>query len=278
MASPLPFRRLLSCAALQAACLLPLAAQTDAPPADTPPAPAAGTTDASIFDEDPELPNVARIPDRIEPVNRAIFRFNNTVYRFALRPFARGYAKVVPQKARSGINSFFHNLAYPRRFVGNVLEGDFNDAAVETGRFVVNTVTTLGFAKTADRIDSLQERPSDLGLAFRKWGFGHGTYLILPVIGPTSLRDGIGDGIAGAFLDPVEALDKWEHEAIANGIRISNQMPELMDAYDMLKEASIDPYVALRDAYAARRALRVLDGADTLPARPTEALTAPGSE
>ena len=229
----------------------------------------------SIFDEEPIAPSVQRIPDRVEGFNRAIFRFNDVVYRYTFRPFARGYVKVVPPLARRGINSFFHNLAYPKRFVGNLLEGEVDDAVVETGRFVVNSITTLGFANTANRIEGMEERPSDIGTAFRKWGIGHGSYLVLPLIGPTSIRDGVGEGIASAFLDPVELLDKWEHEAIASGVRLGNQTPDLMRNYDLLKEASIDPYVALREAYAARRAFDSETSSLTVPALPAEVLTEP---
>jgi phospholipid-binding lipoprotein MlaA len=229
-------------------------------------------TPASIFDEEPPSLTSPRIPDRIEGFNRTMFRFNDGLYRYTLRPLSKGYAKVVPRKLRSGINSFFHNLAFPTRFVGNVLEGELDGAAVETGRFVVNTVTTLGFARTADRFPALKERPSDLGLAFGRWGIGHGTYLILPLLGPTSVRDGVGQGLSGYFLDPVHYLQEWEYRTAGNVLRVVNQSPELMDNYDMLKSAAIDPYVALRDAYSARRLFRA-EASMQGPASPVEAAT-----
>ncbi len=217
------------------------------------------TTAPSIFDEDPATLTAPRIPDKIEGVNRALFKFNDGLYAVTLRPIGKGYQAVVPAPVRRGIGRFFHNLAFPTRFVGNVLEGRVKDAGTETGRFLVNTLWGLGFLPAADSIPSLQEKPSDLGLAFGTWGIGHGTYMILPLLGPASLRDGVGLGLSGYFLDPVHYLPEWEYRAAATGLRIVNQSPEQMQAYDQLKAAAVDPYIALRDAYSSRRSRRIVN-------------------
>jgi phospholipid-binding lipoprotein MlaA len=224
--------------------------------------PVRGQTDNSIFDEDPATTTAPAIPDKVEGFNRAMFKFNDGFYRVTFRPLGRVYAKVVPRPIRRGIGSFFHNLAFPTRFVGNLLEGRIGDAGVETGRFLVNTVSSLGFIETADHFAKLQERRSDLGQAFGSWGIGHGTYLVMPVLGPTSVRDGVGTGISGYFLDPVHYLQEWEYRAGARGVAVVNESPELMDSYDQLKAGSIDAYVALRDAYSSRRAKRMAPPAD----------------
>jgi phospholipid-binding lipoprotein MlaA len=255
-AAPLPVRAQETTSAASAAAPA-AAAAVAAPAAAAGEAPADSLTESnSIYDEEPVVPNVEQIPDRVEGLNRAIFKFNDGVYRFVLRPISKGYARVVPAPVRRGISSFFHNLGFPTRFAGNVLEGKIHDAGVETGRFVVNSVTSLGFVATADRIPALQEKPSDLGQAFGTWGIGHGTYLILPVLGPSSLRDGVGYGLSAAYLDPIDYLDEWETRTGARVVNIVNESPELMDRYDQLKQAALDPYVALRDAYSARRSKR----------------------
>jgi phospholipid-binding lipoprotein MlaA len=102
----------------------------------------------------------------LEGLNRALFKFNDVLYKVTLRPLGKVYTAIVPTPVRRGLGRFFHNLAFPTRFVGNVLEGKPGDAVIELERFVVNTVTSLGFLATADRIPRLQERPSDLGHAF----------------------------------------------------------------------------------------------------------------
>ncbi|HEY9156080.1 MAG TPA: VacJ family lipoprotein [Opitutaceae bacterium] len=232
--------------------------------AQTPPANSGATTsDNSIYDEDPAATVAPRIPDKIEGFNRAMFKFNDGAYHYVLRPIAHGYATVVPSPIRHGFGHFFHNLAFPTRFVGNVLEGRFSDAGVETGRFVVNTVTSLGFAATADHIHGMQERPSDLGLAFGTWGIGHGTYLVLPILGPSSVRDGVGLGLSGYFLDPIYYIPKWKVRTGAEVFQVVNESPDLMDQYDALKAGAIDPYVALRDAYSSRRAHRISNDTQT---------------
>lgn len=229
---------------------------------------------ASIFDEDPTALAPPVIPDRLEGFNRAVFKFNDGLYAVTLRPLSKGYARVVPRPVRRGVSTFFHNLAFPIRFTGNLLEGKPDNAAVETGRFLVNTLTSLGFVATADEIPQLQERRSDLGQAFGTWGFGHGSFLILPLLGPTSIRDGIGQGLSGLYLDPVHYLSEWEYRAVTNGVRLTNESPELMQSYDNLKAAALDPYIALRDAYSARRANRSLSDTE-LPAVPAATSTVP---
>ncbi len=236
-------------------------AQTTAPAASSPAS--TGSADSSIYDEDPRSTVAPRIPDKIESLNRAIFKFNDGAYHYVLRPIAHGYAAVVPVPLRHSFGRFFHNLAFPTRFVGNVLEGRFSDAGVETGRFVVNTVTSLGFAATADHIHGMQERPSDLGLAFASWGIGHGTYIVIPILGPSSLRDGVGLGLSGYFLDPIYYVPKWKVRTGVEVFQIVNESPDLMNQYDTLKAGAIDPYVSLRDAYSSLRARRISNDAQT---------------
>jgi phospholipid-binding lipoprotein MlaA len=209
----------------------------------------------SILNEDPAALTAPRIPDKIEGLNRAVFKFNDGFYRVALRPIARGYETVVPRTARRGIGNFFRNLAYPTRLVGNLLSGHGVGALKETGRFLINTTAGVGgFVAVADATPELHTPESDLGLAFASWGLDHGTYVVLPIIGPTSLRDGIGNGISGIYLAPTQYLPEWEYEAIATAVDTVNRSPEAMKNYDTLKGAAIDPYVALRDAFSARRA------------------------
>jgi phospholipid-binding lipoprotein MlaA len=225
-----------------------------ATPAAPAPAPGAATRSASIFDEEPATLAAHPIPDKLEGFNRAMFKFNDGFYRVFLRPLSAGYVAVLPRVLRRGIGNFFHNLGFPTRFSGNVLEGRIKGAGVETERFLVNTVTSLGFAATADRVPHLQERPSDLGLAFGSWGIGHGEYLVLPLLGPSSIRDGIGLGLSGYFLDPLHYIPHWQYRYGASALMIVNESHDQLRAYDELKAAAIDPYVALRDAYASERA------------------------
>jgi phospholipid-binding lipoprotein MlaA len=266
-------RPLLGAGIFLAAALL-TQAQSAAPTAPKAATPQASASSPSIFDEDPATLTPPRIPDKMEGVNRAMFKFNDVLYKVTLRPISKGYAAVVPEPVRRSVGRFFHNLGYPTRLVGNLLEGKFKNAGVETERFIVNTVAGLGFFPVADTIPGLDEKPSDLGHAFGTWGIGHGTYIILPLLGPSSIRDGVGQGLSGFFLDPAHYLQEWEYRALASGVTIVNQSPELMKAYDQLKSASVDPYVALRDAYSSRRSKRVVNEAQ-VPVVPATTATTP---
>lgn len=214
----------------------------------------------SILNEEPAANTTPPIPDRIERFNRAVFKFNDGFYRVAWRPLAHGYTAVVPRPARRGLGNFFRNLGFPVRLAGNLLEGHGRGALKETGRFFVNTtVGVAGFIAVADRMPALKVPETDLGQAVATWGVGHGTYLVLPIIGPSSLRDGIGDIVSGLYLDPVQYLHDWEYRTAAAGANVVNQSPAAMHTYDSLTDAAIDPYVALRDAFASRRAQQVRD-------------------
>jgi phospholipid-binding lipoprotein MlaA len=228
----------------------------------------------SIFEEDPSTLVAPAIPDKIEGVNRVVFKFNDALYQAILQPLAKGYAAVVATPIRRGLGHFFHNLEFPTRFVGNILEARLANAGVETERFAINTVTSLGFLTLSDKFPRLQERPSDLGQAFGTWGLGHGTYLILPLLGPSSLRDGVGLALSGYFLDPLHYLNSWKYRTGGTVVSIVNQSPEQMQAYDQLKAAAVDPYVALRDAYNVRRSRRLVTETQ-VPIVPAAAATAP---
>ncbi len=222
----------------------------------------------SILNEDPATLTAPPIPDHLAGFNRSIFKFNDGFYRVAWRPLAHGYTAVVPRPARRGLGNFFRNLGYPTRLVGNLLSGRGRGALKETGRFLVNTTAGLGgFFAVADDMPKLRVPERDLGLAFATWGAGHGTYIVLPIVGPTSLRDGIGDIVSGVYLDPVQYLSEWEYRAAGAGLNAVNQSPDAMHTYDTLKSAAIDPYVALRDAFSARRAQQMRDQA--VPPQPS---------
>ena len=222
----------------------------------------------SILNEEPATITTPPIPDRLEGLNRAVLKFNDGFYRVAWRPLSRGYVAVVPRPARRGFDNFFHNLGFPIRLAGNLLEGHGGGALKETGRFLVNTtVGVAGFIAVGDRMPALKVPEADLGQAAATWGMGHGTYLVLPIIGPSSLRDGIGDVFSVLYLDPVQYLNDWEYRTGAAGLDAVNRSPEAMRSYDNLKNAAIDPYVALRDAFASRRAQQVRDQQASPPGR-----------
>jgi phospholipid-binding lipoprotein MlaA len=234
--------------------------QVPEPPAASAPADAAGAegADAAFVDNASEVEEAAEAPspavrDPIEPVNRAIFAFNDKAYFWVMKPVAQGYGAIVPEQARVCVRNFFSNLAMPIRLVNHLLQGKLRNTGTELLRFTINS--TLGFAGLFDvaRKDfHIERRDEDLGRTLGSYGLGHGVYIVLPLLGPSSLRDAIS--LAGdAFLDPVNYVDGvWTVLAI-KAYKTENEVSLRIGDYEDLKKASVDPYAALRDAYIQHR-------------------------
>lgn len=206
-------------------------------------------------------PSQVAINDPLEPVNRAIFKFNDKVYRSIVKPFASAYSKVMPDPLERGIDNVFENLKFPSRFVSNGLQGRFGQAGKETGKFLVNsTVGVGGIFKVSDDIEGLRTSDEDIGQALGRWGMGHGFYIVFPFLGPTSLRDFAGDFADGAvepIPTPWSQVDDTTERLVLRVIDTVNGLPALMDLYDSMRRAAVDPYASVRDGYTQRRAKQV---------------------
>ena len=194
------------------------------------------------------------IADPLEPFNRAMYHFNDKLYFWVLKPVAQGYNKVVPEAARVSVSNFFSNITFPIRFVNCLLQVNVDGAARELGRFMVNTVFGIGgLLDPASRKDAnLEKQDNDFGQTLGFYGVGQGFYIMLPILGPSSPRDTVGL-FGDSFLQPVNYINPWE--AVA-GIRVYDKLNDTslkIGDYESLKEAAIDPYVAIRDVYAQYR-------------------------
>lgn len=240
--------RQLAAPLLALAAVLPLSAQIEIDQLE----------ESDLYGDDIYATESTNIADPFEPFNRAIFKFNDGVYRKVFKPVARTYSKIMPDPAERGIKNFFSNLKYPSRLAGNLLQGKFRGAARETGRFVVNTTAGLGgFFNPAGKIKALEESPEDIGQALGAWGVGHGFYVVLPLLGPSSVRDFAGnmlDEIAETSPDPFSRLYTEETELALRATEVANNLPGLINLYESIVRNAIDPYAALRDGYAQRRA------------------------
>ena len=197
--------------------------------------------------------------DPLEPVNRLMFTFNDTLYVYALRPVARGYAWALPKPVRTGIDGVFYNLRYPGRLVNNLLQARFVRALKETGRFLVNTCWgLLGFFEPADSVPGLQQAPpkKDTGMTLATWGLGEGFYIVWPVFGPSTARDSLGS-VGDYFLDPLNYVEPWY---VNTGISVEERINAIslrLGDYEELKKASLDPYTALRNAFRQHRRAQI---------------------
>jgi phospholipid-binding lipoprotein MlaA len=206
------------------------------------------------FPEEAPSPSIA---DPIEPVNRALFVFNDKAYFWVMKPVAQGYRAVVPEGVRLSVRNFFSNIAMPIRFVNNLLQGKIRNSGVELLRFAINTTAGIGGLFDPAKNDfHLSPREEDLGQTLGKYHLGHGLYIVLPLLGPSSLRDAIG--LAGdAFLDPVYYVGNTEVIVGAKVLKTENEVSLRIGEYEDLKNSAIDPYVAVRDAYSQYRAKKV---------------------
>ena len=201
-----------------------------------------------------------KISDPLERVNRAIFHFNDKLYCWVLRPISKGYRTVAPKPVRDSVERLFDNVKYPARVVNNVLEGRFKGAGIETTRFVVNSTVGIGGLFDPATRWNLKKQPADFDQTLAVYRIPTGMYLNLPVLGPSSLRGAVGV-VGDAALNPVRYLDTEWALGLAGG-NIVNAASLHGEEYESLKEATLDPYVALRSAYFENRANAVKRSGD----------------
>ncbi len=197
--------------------------------------------------------------DPIEPVNRAIYHFNDGLDKAVLKPVAEAYREVLPQFVRTGVSNFFSNINDVLIALNNLLQGKLPDAISDAGRVVVNTtVGLLGVLDVATEF-GLEKHNEDFGQTLGRWGFGDGPYLVLPLLGPSNMRDALAR-IVDYRLDPITYVDPSRDRNQLWLARIINTRSELLDTTRILEAAALDPYEFLRDAYLQRRRNLVYDG------------------
>ncbi len=211
--------------------------------------------------DDYENAPVQMITDPFEPWNRFWFGFNDIFYMYIARPMHQGYSYVVPEPVRSGLSNFFHNVLFPVRFVSSLLQGRPLAAGAEFGKFFINTTVGLGgfidVAKHKKTIVPLDPSGEDMDQTFGVWGFGTGPYLVWPIIGPSSVRGTFGT-VANFALDPTFYFaTPLEVSMVAGGLRF-NDLGPVLDLYADTKEVAVDPYIAMREAYAAYKKQQIL--------------------
>lgn len=237
------------------------------------PRPVAEVAFSQDGDEDADLPGIGDPPDGmlttpsivvsdpLEPVNRLFFHFNDTLYFWVLKPVSKGYVFIVPQSARRGVKNFFSNLATPVRLVNCALQAEWEGSWVELKRFAVNT--TVGVAGLGDPARTrwhLEKRTEDFGQTLGRYGIGTSVYINWPVLGPSNVRDTAGY-VGDLFLDPIHYLvpDFWHRMAIRAYETVNGTSLRIGD-YEDFKEAAIDPYVSMRDAYCQYRFNQIHEG------------------
>jgi len=199
--------------------------------------------------------------DPLGGYNEIMTSFNDTLYIYALRPLAQGYAYVIPLPAREGIGNVFENLLFPVRFINNLLQFKFQNSIEELGRFVINsTLGIVGFMDVAQSEFGLKPHNEDFGQTLGFYGVGGGFHVVLPFLGPSNVRDIVGlvgDTYASplAYIEERDAnmLDSSEEEWALKGFSSLNKLSLHTDEIDALRKDAIDLYPLLRSVYESRR-------------------------
>ena len=209
------------------------------------------------------------IYDPIEPINRAIFGFNNVADRIILEPVAKGYRKL-PSPVQSGISNFLSNLRTPLVAVNQLLQGQGGNAAESVGRFAVNTTAgVFGIIDVAEKI-GLEEKEEDFGQTLATWGVGDGFYLVLPIFGPSNLRDSAGMVLTYST-DPINLYAVREGEAWVVPLRVAtnavDQRSKIIDEVNAMRDNSVDYYATVRSSYYQNRkaAIQNIDDTELTP-------------
>jgi phospholipid-binding lipoprotein MlaA len=198
--------------------------------------------------------------DPLESANRTVYQFNEHVDRVLLKPAATFYNTVTPPPVRGGVTNFFGNFRDVTTFINDLLQAKFKNAASDAGRVLVNsTVGIFGVFDVASRI-GLDKHTEDFGQTLAVWGAPDGPYLVLPILGPSTVRDGIG--LLGDYaIDPQFYLfDEPPGSGIALTTRIVSVRADLLESEQIFNAAAIDRYAFLRDAYLQRRHNLINDG------------------
>ena len=217
----------------------PAAAETTAPASDLPPAP----SQEAVAD---------RESDPFESVNRKIFWFNDKLDTYVLEPAAKGWDFVMPHRVETCVSNFFYNLRFPIETLNDLLQGKPKYAASDVGRFLVNT--TVGIAGFFDPATSLgmELHWEDFGQTLGWWGVGTGPYLMLPILGPSDLRDG-----GALIVDTASSITPFfvssYYTVGARAVDIVNTRAVYADTIRRAKESSFDYYSFVRNAYLQRR-------------------------
>ncbi|MEA3194250.1 MAG: phospholipid-binding lipoprotein MlaA [Betaproteobacteria bacterium] len=197
--------------------------------------------------------------DPLEGLNRGVYGFNDKVDTWVMRPVATGYTKFVPGELRDRVRNFFGNIADPMIGVNNILQGKFEEGFFDWVRFGFNS--TLGLFGLHDVASDMgyEKHNEDFGQTFGRWGAGTGPYLVLPFLGSSSVRDGVGLGL-DYYFDPMGGVRPNDVRYGLWGTRVVQVRSDLLDASRILEEAALDKYTFQRDAYLQRRRSLIYDG------------------
>lgn len=213
-------------------------------------APEEGTPERAEFDE---------LNDPIEPMNRAIFSFNQVADDVLIGPLARGYRAVMPSMIRRGVRNVLSNLRAPVTLANDLLQFKPDRALVTGGRFLLNTTIGVGGLFDVATDWGIGGHREDFGQTLAVWGYPEGPYLMLPLLGPSNPRDTTGL-VVDAFMDPWGYFIPGDYALVRPVVSGLDERERVLDPLDEIERASLDFYATLRSLYRQRRADEIRDG------------------
>lgn len=206
-------------------------------------------------------PTVAKLnDDPYERLNKKLFSFNDGLDRYLMAPAARGYDAITPGPIGRGVTNFFNNLGEPQVVFNDVLQGKMGQAASDTSRFLVNTTLGIGGLFDVAKYFGIKRHKEDFGQTLAVWGVKRSSYFVIPILGPSSVRDGVGE-LVDFFTYP---LLYYQDAGVRNGLYVLflvNRRANLLSATDVLSEAAGDDrYEFVREAYWQNRKNEIYDG------------------
>ena len=202
------------------------------------------------------------VSDPLIIYNRSMTIVNDKAYLYVIKPTSELYATIIPEFLRIGISNAFQNLKFPIRFTNNLLQLKFHDSMTEVGRFAVNsTVGLAGFMDPAEKYMNLKPQEEDFGQTLGYYGIGPGIHIVLPLLGPSNIRDTIGLGV-DSIISPLIYTKNLDRYKIPNNYPESNIIWAAdklnynslhLGEYENAKKNAVDWYIFLRDAYEKER-------------------------
>ncbi|MFM0572645.1 VacJ family lipoprotein [Paraburkholderia caledonica] len=197
--------------------------------------------------------------DPLEGLNRTIFTVNDKLDQYALKPVAKGYVFITPQPIRDSVTNFFSNIGDVYIAANNLLQLKITDGVQDIMRIVINTVFGVGGLFDVATLAKLPKHDNDLGLTLGHYGVPAGPYLVLPLFGPSTVRDAVGS-IGNYYVNPLSYVNPAGLSWALYGLNIVNTRADLLNASDVLEGAALDKYSFVRNAYLQRRQYLLSDG------------------
>ena len=208
--------------------------------------------------------STSEIYDPLEEINRTTLKVNDAADRAVLEPIAKGYRAVTPKAGRTVVSNFLRNLNSPVIISNELLQGDLEGAGNATARVVINTLAGFGGILDLAEQGGIEHQPEDFGQTLATWGVGDGMYVMVPLLGPSTLRDSAGN-LVDSYMDPLRIylfnVDEEHLHYTRVGAGIISKREELIEVIDDLRKNSFDYYAAIRSAYYQRRQSLINDQA-----------------